>query len=59
VTWPETVRHFVPIPDGQILYTGMSIGYADPERPRTAPTRNAHPLIKLRFSSGSEIGSNG
>jgi nitroreductase len=31
VTWPETVRRFVPIPDGHMLYTGMSIGYADPD----------------------------
>ena len=31
VTWPETVRRFVPIPDGHMLYTGMAIGHADPD----------------------------
>lgn len=31
--WPDTVRRFIPIPDGHILYTGMSIGYKDPDEP--------------------------
>jgi nitroreductase len=31
--WPQTVRTFVPIPEGHILYTGMSIGWADANTP--------------------------
>lgn len=31
--WPQTVRRHLPIPEDHWLYTGMSIGYADPDRP--------------------------
>lgn len=34
--WPQTVRRHVPIPQGNMLYTGMAIGYRDPSDPANA-----------------------
>lgn len=31
--WPQSVRAHVPVPEDHILYTGMAIGWADPDAP--------------------------
>lgn len=43
--WGQTVRAFVPIPQDHILYTGMSIGWADAEAPANR-TRTARAPIE-------------
>lgn len=42
--WPTTVRRFIPIAEGHILYTGMAIGYADPSEPANRLCSERAPL---------------
>lgn len=46
-SWPQTVRRHLPIPEDHILYTGMSIGYADPEEPANRNRSDRAPLDEV------------
>jgi nitroreductase len=50
--YPKTIGAFLGTPDDRILWTGMSIGYKDPDDPANTLAPNRAPLIEWMTEHG-------